>query len=194
MSTVNIRKCVPGDEIALSIVGQATFLDAFAGVLSGKDILGHCVRQHSSEKYATWLRDDDSAIWVAEIEPGHAPVGYLVLTKPDLPLGDICAGDAEVKRVYLLSRFRGGGLGRRMMQEAEAYARVRGVKRLLLGVYNRNDSAISFYEKLGYRRVGERSFSVGDSTYHDYILALSLGEQGEKPFEGSGSASRSNPG
>lgn len=175
MQPITIRRCVPGEEVILSILGQATFLDAFAGVLSGRDILGHCVRQHSREKYAAWLQDPDSTVWIAEVEPGRAPVGYLVLTKPDLPLADISADDAEVKRVYLLGRFRRGGLGRRLMQEAEVYARARGVRRLLLGVYNRNDAAISFYENLGYRRVGERSFSVGDSTYHDYILALSLG-------------------
>lgn len=174
MQPIVIRRCAPGEEIVLSIVGQATFLDAFAGVLSGKDIIGHCIRQHSIENYATWLRDSDSAIWVAEIDPGQAPVGYLLLTKPDLPLPDVTCRDAEVKRVYLLNRFRGGGFGRRLMEQAEIFARSRGVKRLLLGVYSRNDSAISFYEKLGYKRVGERSFTVGDNTYHDYILALSL--------------------
>lgn len=176
MQPITIRRCVPGEEVILSILGQATFLDAFAGVLSGRDILGHCVRQHSREKYAAWLQEPGSAVWIAEVEPGRAPVGYLVLTKPDLPLGDISPHDAEVKRVYLLSRFRGGGLGRRLMQEAEAYARARGVKRLLLGVYSRNDAAILFYERLGYKRVGERSFTVGDSTYHDHILAFSLGD------------------
>jgi ribosomal protein S18 acetylase RimI-like enzyme len=193
MQAINIRHCVPGDEIALSVIGQATFLDAFAGVLSGKDIIGHCLRQHSREKYAAWLHDSESAVWIAEIEPGQAPVGYLVLTKPDLPLADITSSDAEVKRVYLLNRFRGAGLGRRLMWEAERFATSRGVRRLLVGVYSRNDAAISFYEKLGYRRVGERSFTVGDGTYHDYILALALGKQAEL-FQGSSSTSTSNPG
>ena len=173
---IRIRCCVPGDELALSIVGQASFLDTFAGVLPGRDILGHCVRQHSSQKYAGWLSDPGSAVWIAEAEPGEAPVGYLVLTKPDLPLPDISADDAEIKRVYLLNRFRGAGLGRRLMKEAEGHARVHEIRRLLLGVYSRNSAAISFYEKLGYKRIGERSFTVGESTYHDFILALALGK------------------
>jgi ribosomal protein S18 acetylase RimI-like enzyme len=176
MQSINIRRCAPGDEVALSIVGQASFLDTFAGILSGKDILGHCVRQHSSEKYSAWLQDKGSAVWIAEVEPGQAPVGYLVLTKPDLPLSDISPDDAEVKRVYLLSRFRGAGLGRRLMLEAETHARTQRVHRLLLGVYSGNSAAISFYERLGYKRVGERSFGVGDNTYHDFILAMPLGK------------------
>jgi ribosomal protein S18 acetylase RimI-like enzyme len=174
MQPIRIRKCASGDETVLSVIGQATFLDAFAGILSGKDIIGHCVRQHSSEKYANWLRDENSAVWIAEIEPGQAPVGYLVLTKPDLPLADISPHDAEIKRIYLLNRFRGGGIGRRLMQEAQFHAHSHGFHRLLLGVYSRNTEAISFYEKLGYKRIGERAFNVGDSTYHDFILALAL--------------------
>jgi ribosomal protein S18 acetylase RimI-like enzyme len=174
MQPINIRRCALGDEVALSIVGQASFLDTFAGILSGKDILGHCVRQHSSEKYAAWLQDIASAVWIAEVEPGQAPVGYLVLTKPDLPLSAVSPADAEVKRVYLLNRFRGAGLGRRLMLEAETHARTRGVRRLLLGVYSGNSAAISFYERLGYKRIGERSFAVGENTYHDFILALEL--------------------
>jgi ribosomal protein S18 acetylase RimI-like enzyme len=174
MQPINIRKCAPGDEFALSVVGQATFLDTFAGVLSGKDVLGHCRQQHSAEKYAAWLQDAASTVWIAEMEPGQAPVGYLVLAKPDLPLPDISPNDAEVKRVYLLSRFRGVGLGRRLMREAESRARALGMRRLVLGVYSRNTAAISFYEKLGYKRVGERAFAVGESTYHDFILALPL--------------------
>src|SRR6267154_2143144 len=122
MQPIIIRQGAPGDEPALSIIGQATFLDAFAGILSGKDILGHCARQHSTEKYAGWLRDSASAVWIAEIEPGQAPIGYLVLTKPDLPLPDISPHDAEVKRIYLLNRFRGTGLERRLMQKAETHA------------------------------------------------------------------------
>lgn len=176
MQPITIRRCTAGDEVALSIVGQASFLDTFAGVLAGKDILDHCVRQHSSEKYAAWLREAASTVWIAEVEPGRAPVGYLVLTKPDLPLPEISAEDVEVKRVYLLSRFRGAGVGRRLMLEAETYARSRGTRRLLLGVYSGNSAAISFYERLGYERVGERSFTVGENTYHDFILAKPLCE------------------
>lgn len=171
----SIRRCEPGDEVALSIVGQASFLEAFAGTISGQDILGHCQKQHSIEKYRAYLADPASTVWIAEVEPGRAPVGYLVLTTPDLPLGDIASTDVEVKRIYLLHRFQGGGLGRRLMQESSNYAAAHGFRRLLLGVYSGNEGAIGFYERLGYRRIGTRQFQVGGSTYHDLIMALELG-------------------
>jgi ribosomal protein S18 acetylase RimI-like enzyme len=161
--------------MVLSIVGQGSFLEAFAGTLPGPDLLLHCVRQHSVEKYRGWLSDADSVVWLAEVPPGGGPVGYLVLTKPDLPLADLGPEDLEVKRVYLFHRFQGRGLGAQLMDAAAAEARRRGKRRLLLGVYSKNEAAIAFYERLGYRRVGERPFQVGHNTYHDFVLALTLG-------------------
>jgi len=174
MSEAAIRRCAPGDEETLSLVGQATFLEAFAGILPGRDILRHCGRQHSTEKYAEWLRDSISSVWLMEVEPQQAPVGYLVLTKPDLPLTNLSPADLEIKRIYLLHRFQGTGLGRRMMEHARSHAKTHHCRRLLLGVYAHNREAIQFYEKLGYREVGRRQFQVGEKLCEDLILGLEV--------------------
>jgi ribosomal protein S18 acetylase RimI-like enzyme len=171
---LQIRRCAPGDEPMLSLLGQASFLEAFAGILPGNEILAHCARQHSVEKYRAMLAHPDTAIWAAEVAPGAAPVGYLVVTAPDLPLADLAPTDLEVKRIYLMHRFQGGGLGRRLMDVAREFAAAKGANRLVLGVYGRNDAAIAFYEKLGYRRVGARDFQVGSLVCQDAILALAL--------------------
>lgn len=172
-----LRQAHPGDEAALSLVGQASFLEAFASVLDGNDIVQHCHNQHAAEKYHAWLTDGYSVTWLAETAT-KAPVGYLVLTRPDLPLPEIGPTDLEVKRVYLLHRFQGGGIGGRLMNAARAHAETTGCRRLLLGVYARNDAAIGFYRRLGYSDVGTRSFKVGSNLYHDLILALALPRAG----------------
>lgn len=172
-TTVQIRKAGAGDELALSLVGQASFLEAFADVLKGSDVVEHCVGQHAAEKYRGWLGDGRTQVWLAETPTG-APVGYLVLAKPELPLADLSERDLEVKRVYLLHRFQGGGVGARLMELARAHAQAEGAARLLLGVYAKNTPAILFYERLGYVAVGTREFRVGAHTYHDLILALPL--------------------
>lgn len=171
-----IRRAAAGDADALALVGAATFLDTFAGVLDGADIVAHCRKQHSAEAYAQALADPAVALWLAETA-GAAPVGFAMLTPPhlpDLPPQQQRAGDLELKRIYLLSRFHGGGTGRRLMQHAIDEARARGAGRLLLGVYAGNARALAFYARCGYAQVGERRFQVGANTYHDAILALEL--------------------
>jgi len=174
LEKVSIRRCTIGDETALSLLGQATFLESFAGMLDGNDILAHCSNQHSASVYLGWLTQDAYRVWIAEVQPGNAPVGYLVLAPPNLPIANPQAGDLEIKRIYLLAPFQGTGIGKRLMQEALAHARHQNSPRLLLGVHSRNTDAIAFYQKLNYKIAGERKFKVGNNEYDDLVLALDI--------------------
>ena len=173
VSGISIRRCGPGDEDRLALVGQATFLETFAGVLGGADIVAHCARAHAPALYRQWLDASGHALWLVEAAPEGAPVGYMMLAPPQLPVPD-AGGDREVKRIYLLGRFRGGGLGTRLLEHAVADARAAGARRLLLGVYTGNAAAIAFYRRMGFARIGERTFDIGGRAYDDHILALAL--------------------
>jgi ribosomal protein S18 acetylase RimI-like enzyme len=168
-----LRTCVPGDELALALAGQATFLETFAGILDGRDIIAHCAQAHAAETYCAWLEDSRYALWMVESVPGNAPVGFMVVAPPQLPLPDT-AGDLELKRIYLLGRFQGGGIGKRLVATAVSHSIVAGARRLLLGVYARNHSAVGFYERAGFRKIGSRRFNVGGKDYDDDIMSLSL--------------------
>ena len=172
--SVRIRPAVPEDAGALALLGQATFLEAYAGTLPVGDITQHCERAHTAGHYRQWLLDPATRTWLAEAEHGGAPVGYLVLGVPELPLPDLSPHDREIKRVYVLHRFQGTGLGRRLMATALEHAGAQRASRLLLGVYSRNPAAIAFYARIGYTTVGHRIFHVGAHDYEDLILGLTL--------------------
>ncbi len=172
--TARIRACVADDAPALALVGQATFLESFAGILNGSDILAHCARQHAPEVYRDWLARPDMHLWLAEALPGQAAVGYVVLAPAALPLADVQPDDLEIKRIYLLHRFQGGGLGRALMETALAQAEASGSRRVLLGVKADNHAALAFYARVGFKVVGARTFTVGDTVCDDLILARTL--------------------
>ncbi len=171
--TPSIRVCKPGDEDALALAGAATFLEAYAEVLRGPDIVAHCRRHHTPEVYRGWLQQQGITAWLAETDLG-SPVGYAVVTPPDLPLPDLAPDDLELKRIYLLHRFQGAGVGRRLMNAAVEEARGQEAGRLLLGVYGKNEAALGFYARCGFTRIGTRRFQVGDTLCDDFILGLNL--------------------
>lgn len=164
-----IRRCGPGDGDLLALIGKATFLESYAGLVDGQAIVRHCQERQSIGYYSSVLADSAHALWLAEVEPGPAPVGYLHLAPPDLPV-ETRANDIEIKRIYLLSRFHGSGSGRALLEAAEEEARARKMGRLLLGVYKGNEKALRFYEKAGFEKVGERKFDVGGAVYEDWVL------------------------
>jgi GNAT superfamily N-acetyltransferase len=169
---------VPGDEAALSLLGQATFLESFAGVLDGADIIAHCARQHSAELYRGWLGDPAMRLWLTEMQPGGAPVAYLALAPSTLQVEAPRADDLEIKRIYLLHRFHGQRIGHALMQRALEYAQLGGASRVLLGVYAQNHGALAFYRRCGFSALGTRTFRVGERDYDDLILGLELTSPG----------------
>ncbi len=154
----------------VSLVAGASVLEAFAGELTGADLLAHCQRNNSPEAFAKYLAQPSTRCVLAEAEPGDAPVGYHVCCEPDLPVPGT-PGDYELRRIYLLHRFQGLGIGRALMEDALERTRALGRTRLLLGVYGQNHDAIRFYEKAGFERIGERLFRVGSTTHHDAVMA-----------------------
>jgi GNAT superfamily N-acetyltransferase len=166
-----LRPCGPGAEEKLALVGAASFLEAFAGFLPGEDVLAHCRNQHSVKKYASLLALPEACACVAEVR--EAPVGYAMLCPPDLPVATT-PDDIELKRIYLLHRFQGTGVGAALMQWSVETAREMGKRRLLLGVHDGNARAISFYRRHGFEQAGTRMFQVGQTVCSDLILARKL--------------------
>lgn len=65
----------------------------------------------------------------------------------------IDADTAELKRMYIVPARRGAGIARRLLAALEAEARALGVRRLVLEMGVRQDSALALYRKNGFRTV-----------------------------------------
>lgn len=173
MSRVAVRRAGPGDAERLALIAGATFLESYAELIPGDDLLTHVRERNSTDWYARHLADPAHALWLAETVATRVPVGFAMLSPPDLPMATGPA-DAELKRIYLLSRFQGGGGGRSLLQAAADEAQARGKRRLLVGVHSGNERAIGFYRAMGFADAGVRRFQVGESWFDDLVLALTL--------------------
>lgn len=167
-----LRRAGAGDHQALALVAGATFLEAFAGVLDGADIVAHVVANNDAAAFARYLGTGAIAT-LAEVTPGNAPVGYTLLTVPDLPV-PVEPGDIELKRIYVLAPWYGEGLAAALMERALSDAREAACRRLLLGVYAGNARARRFYVKHGFEAIGERRFRVGSTWHDDLVFARRL--------------------
>ena len=175
-SDLILRRATEPDAGAIALAGAATFLETYAGVLEGSDIVAHCEREHSADRAtcagckaprpgpgwskrpiprrwsATW-----SARWSTTVRICRVP--------------DIHPTDFEIRRIYLLSRFQGAGIGRALVERAIADALALGAGRILLGVHSRNERAIGFYQRLGFVTCGKRIFRIGSRDCDDRIMA-----------------------
>ena len=171
--TWRLRRAEPSDAPALSLVASATFLDTYATVLTGADIVAHCTRNNSIAAFETWLADPATIVTLAEYEHAHAPIGYTVLTAPDFPI-EPGPADIELRRIYLMKQAQGTGLGAALMARAFEDAAAAGRTRVLLGVWDQNPRARAFYERQGFKVIGTRQFTVGTTLHDDPVYARAV--------------------
>lgn len=167
-----LRRAGVADADRLSLVADACFLDTYATVLDGGDLVAHCLKHNRPATFAGWAGDAASVVTVAETATG-GPVGYSVLTAPDFPIAAE-DGDIELRRIYSLRQTYGSGLGAGMMAQALADAAALGARRMLLGVWYQNHRARAFYERQGFRVIGARQFQVGAEVHDDPICARAI--------------------
>jgi len=179
---ITLRVATDADASALALVAAATFLEAFTWMLPGRDLVAHCAKNHVASVYAGYLAQPNTRCTLAEAGPfpgNQSPVGYTILCDPELPSIDTRSTDAELKRIYLFSRFRSapvtGYPGRRpaeaLLDLAIADAHALNRDRLLLGVNDGNQRALNFYYRNGFASIGTRTFQVGELACSDLILA-----------------------
>ncbi len=171
--TVEIRLADTEDAASLALLGSATFLETYADKVAGPDIVSHCMQRHAIAVYLQWLADPLTHIWIAEL-PTNTAIGYLVLTPATLPADDPHPLDLEIQRIYVLSRFHRTGTGHRLIQAAVEAAQQARARRIVLGVLQKNERAIAFYARQGFRQTGTRMFKVGQAIFDDFIFGRDL--------------------
>jgi ribosomal protein S18 acetylase RimI-like enzyme len=164
------RRCVPGDEEALALLGGATFLQTYATSADAADMLAYVAEEHTVHQYRHLLSDPHVKVWAIETAQGKSLIGYVVLVTRDSQNSSNCV----VKRLYVLHRFHGSGLGKRLLGEAIQAANADGFRTISLQVQDLNERAQGFYSSFGFEVVHEEPFHARSRQYMVSVMRLSL--------------------
>jgi predicted GNAT family acetyltransferase len=125
--------------------------------------------------------DDEWRRWASDAAAGHDQV--LVIAATDgrwvaMARGSVSfddASDAYLTAVYVVPAFRGRGLARAVGAEVVAWARARGMRRVLLHVADWNRAARHAYESLGFTATGATERLPHDPSVVEHEMAIRLG-------------------
>ena len=95
----------------------------------------------------------DGRVLVAELN--EAVVGFVTILAK-VRSAEIQEGDCEyglVSDVVVASEYRKQGIGRKLLEAAESYAKSTGVRWLRIGVLAENHSADGLYDSMGFKRL-----------------------------------------
>jgi ribosomal protein S18 acetylase RimI-like enzyme len=102
---------------------------------------------------------------------GNEPAGYVRMRDKSMP--EVSLGTdsiIEIARIYTSSSEIGKGIGSLLLEECVSIARHRHREYIWLGVWEKNDKAVRFYERNGFKRFGEHVFMLGDDIQTDWLM------------------------
>ncbi|WNG20189.1 GNAT family N-acetyltransferase [Cystobacter fuscus] len=167
-SSLIIRRAGPDDAEASAKIGAATFTEAFGHLYPPEDLHAFLSEHHTAEAHLRVLTDEAHGVWLVEAD--GEPVGLALAGPCSLPHPEVREEDGELKRLYLLERFRNAGHGERLFRTALEWLERDGPRTLWIGVWSENQGAQRFYARHGFVRVGEYKFLVGRVQDHEFIL------------------------
>jgi RimJ/RimL family protein N-acetyltransferase len=145
--TPTIRNAEPGDAAALVELAEAVGAEEGGWLIAD----GRWRSVSEERRYLKAIRRHAyAAVFVAVV--GDRIVGRLSIGRDAHPASEHVADVG----LMVAEGFRRRGIGRTLMEAAEAWGREYGVRKIELHVFPHNEPALALYEQLGYRRVGCR--------------------------------------
>lgn len=174
-SPIVTRAAHPDDAALLSEIGATTFTETFEAANTPEDFAAYMAAAFAEDVQRSELESRDTTVFFAE-RAGDV-VGYVML-RERTPPASLGLDDAlEIARLYARKRALGSGVGAALMQCAIAEAAGRGKDAVWLGVWDRNERAIRFYESWGFHRSGTQPFLLGTDLQTDFVMVRRLARE-----------------
>lgn len=168
-----IREATADDAGRLAELAAVTFPLACPPDSSPEDIAAHLRRTLSTEKFTEYLADPD--VTILAIDAAGELRGYSMLVARPTTDTDVASAltlnpSTELSKCYVHPEHHGLGAAAELMKATLDRAGGSGAAGVWLGVNSQNAKAIRFYEKNGFRKVGTKSFRLGDAVEHDFVM------------------------
>ena len=169
---VTIRLATIADAEFIADLSRHTFYDSFASQNTKENIDKFMNEQFTEEELIAQVGAPGNIFLMAYLD--DEPVGYTRLCESENPpeLGNI--GAIEIVRIYTEQKTIGKGVGKALMVKCIEIAKEKNKQIIWLGVWEHNNTAISFYKKFGFEQFSSHIFMLGDDPQTDLLLRKNL--------------------
>ncbi|WMJ85326.1 GNAT family N-acetyltransferase [Anaerocolumna sp. MB42-C2] len=167
-----IRECTQNDLPILREISYQTYDDAFRDKNTDSSMKAYLEQAFDIKKLRKELLNSNSIFYLLFIMEELA--GYLKLNDYKVQTDINDQQSLEIERIYIKREYQGLGFGKLLLQKSTLVARNRNKSYLWLGVWEKNETALSFYIRNGFYKMGEHSFFMGPEEQTDYLMRKDL--------------------
>ena len=172
MQHLTLAEVQPSELEQLRQMAESTFISAFGHLNDPHDMTVYVAQAFNLRRIKSEFQNPHSRFFFAKSNGKR--VGYLKLNWGDAQSENELANAIEVERIYVLDTHRGNGIGKWLMQQAFEIACDIGHDHIWLGVWEKNQDAIRFYESQGFESFSTHSFFIGSDEQTDILMKKKL--------------------
>ena len=150
---------------------KKTFFDTYAHLSAPADFNAYSDAAFNGDKLLSELNNPNSSFYFAMMD--NSPAGYLKVNYSDAQKEFQDQNTMELERLYVLSQYHNKQIGKQLLQFAIQAAHNKKLQYIWLCVWGENLTAISFYERNGFKISGTHTFPFGDEKDGDLIMKAS---------------------
>ncbi|HYK44187.1 MAG TPA: GNAT family N-acetyltransferase [Parafilimonas sp.] len=170
MNQVVIRQATASDAELIADLSRETFYNAFAPYNTKANMDKFMNEVFTREKLIAEVAAPGNIFLLAFV--GDEPAGYVRMRDKNLPEEPLGTDNIiEIARIYTASSEISKGIGSLMLKECVSTAKEMRRQYIWLGVWEKNDKAIRFYERHGFKTFGDHTFMLGDDVQTDLLMA-----------------------
>jgi ribosomal protein S18 acetylase RimI-like enzyme len=165
-------KCDESHLDQLVEISKATFISAFKEQNNPDDFNSYIAKAFSSQQLHTELLHPDTEFHFVYLE--EKLLGYFKLNKSNAQTEFKLHESIELERIYVLPDFQGKELGKQILQKVKSMAKAHEKAYLWLGVWEKNERAIQFYQRQGFQKIGTHPYFIGTDKQTDWLMRFEL--------------------
>jgi diamine N-acetyltransferase len=172
MNDISIKEASTADAGLIADLSRQTFYDSFAADNTPENMDQFMKEQFTREKLMEEVGAAGNIFLLAYV--GDDVVGYVRIRETTNPLLLANGPAIEIARIYAVQHSIGKGVGSTLMQRCIEIARQKNAQVIWLGVWEKNQKAITFYTKWGFEKFGEHVFMLGNDAQTDWLMKKML--------------------
>lgn len=169
---IHLRTASKADAAVIADFARQTFETAFGPENDPEDMRAYLDACFTISQIKNEMAVSDVVYLLAYAE--DELVGYVKLQAGSPPGYDAAAQPVQLSRIYVASHLLGKGIGTQLMQLTLQECRRLDYESVWLGVWDRNHQARKFYERCGFKEIGEKSFILGSDKQKDTVYLFDI--------------------
>lgn len=168
---MNLKKVTLADLAILQAISQQTFVETFAKDNTPENLQSYLESALNLPRLKEELENPESEFYFLQ---DTKPVGYLKINVQQAQTENMGEKALQLERLYLLKEMKGQGYGTFLIRQVEELAKAKNKEKIWLGVWEYNEPAKRFYEKLGFTYFSQHVFLLGTDAQTDLLMEKNL--------------------